>query len=172
MWKRFTAALAGVTVVVSVLVLGCSRSAPTQPAESLIAGRGEAIWGARGIAVYRVPGQPDELLVQYGRIVVDGAASGERRLITVQEALQFANMMPADQIVRWSSSWRVIPASAFRADSPDLSAYPAPSGRQAGRFDTEGEDPPPVIPGKPPEKCGGCCHGGDVTWGCLHCCYG
>jgi len=165
MSRRIGVGLLAVVLLGAALTLGCSRSGPTQPPASTVSNRGDAVWGARGVVVYRIPNDPQRLLVRFSSIIVDDPVTGERSFITVDEAEKLT--MPSDQVVRWSSTWRTIPAQSFTGTAPNLSDFPEPSGRHAERFDGHGEDPPPVLP---PSGCG-CSCSGTVTWGCLKCCY-
>jgi hypothetical protein len=126
------------------------------------------LWHEGDTYAYSVEGRPDETAIRVIRIAVTDAV-GNHQFLTYSQAVA---TLSDDAIVRVVSVWRVVPSHVGRSPSA-LGNIRVGDAEFAKRFETQGTDPEPPGPVEKPAPCGdGCyCSGGDVSMGCVKCCW-
>lgn len=147
-----------VLVATLVAIVGCRTNDAVDTEEPPEPTRAAHIYARGGVFVYEIPGQPNEKLVKYVKLVVT-EPNGDERTLTWDQAE--AELAP-DAIARPIQVTRVIEATTVVGTESFLTKHPP---------DAVFNDPEIT----PPECACPCCNGAPpdcfCTWTCLKTCY-
>jgi hypothetical protein len=157
-----------------LLSQGCGTDRPIAPTtgQELSSVKLEGIFAhSNGITAYTLVGDPKHLLLRYATFGIKSEPAATAKRYTFGDLV--AMNLGEDIVLNQSFAWRIIPSRGFApkqigrgGDLTDTSEVPPDPGG------TEGGNPPPAPPPPPCALCcNACCVGGDITWGCLKCCY-